>query len=134
MYTNTKSKGDEAELQILLKLKRLGYAVSIPFGENQPYDLVVETPKGGLHRVQVRWVGWKKDVLEVPLRIVSKNYHRTLDLKRVDWFAVWDGEDAFFISTSEMKGLKAAFSIRREAPKNGQKKRIRYAEDYRLPP
>lgn len=31
-----------------------GYSVSIPLAENQPYDLIVDSPEHGFQRVQVK--------------------------------------------------------------------------------
>jgi hypothetical protein len=56
---NTKQIGDTSEAMILAALIKRGYTVSIPFGDNDPYDLVVETDRG-LHRVQVK-TGWLED-------------------------------------------------------------------------
>lgn len=130
-YANTKSKGDEAELQVLLFLKRNGYAVSLPFGENAPYDLVAESPKGSLHRLQVRWCNWKNGALSLSLRKVSKNYARTLDRKRIDAFIAWDGETAFVIPTKDTMGCRAEFRIRDGGTRNGQSKGVRRADHYR---
>lgn len=50
---NTKKKGDIAETAILKKLVQKEYRVSIPWGENAPYDLIVDI-QGILGRVQCR--------------------------------------------------------------------------------
>ena len=127
---NTKDKGDEAELSVLVFLKRHGYSVSIPFGENAPYDLVAESPTGIVYRVQVRWSTWKNDTLGIRLRCVSKNYCRTIDRTRIDVFAVWDGESPYFVPCSETMTSANEISLRRTVPKNGQKSNIRFARDY----
>jgi hypothetical protein len=56
---STKQAGDASEATVLATLIDLGYTVSIPFGDNDPYDLVVETDRG-LVRVQVK-TGWLED-------------------------------------------------------------------------
>lgn len=129
-YQNSKVKGDDAELEVLLWLKKRGFSVAIPFGENQPYDLVIESPAHQLYRVQVRRVSWRNDVLEIPLRVGSKNYWRTLDLSRIDVFAVWDGEQPYFIRTELMRKCRATFSIRRKQARNKQAVGIRFADDF----
>lgn len=130
-YENTKVKGDEGELEVLCYLKRRGYSVALPFGENAPYDLIVESPSGRLYRLQVRWASWTNGVLPLRLRIVSKNYSKTIDQDRIDIFALWDGKDAYFIPTAHTKGYRSNLHLRRTPPKNNQKKRIRMASDYR---
>lgn len=56
---NTKQTGDETEAQIIAALIEHGYSVSIPFGDNDRYDLVVDT-EHGLRRVQCK-TGWIED-------------------------------------------------------------------------
>ena len=131
MYENTKAKGDAAELAVLCFLKNNGYAVSIPFGENAPYDMVVESPTHQLYRIQVRWATWKKNVLCLSLRMVSKNYCKTLDLSRIDAFVAWDGTETYIVPGKALRGYQSAFRLRKSPPKNGQKKRIHMAADYK---
>ena len=131
-YDNSKSKGASAELEVACWLKRNGYSVSFPFGENAPNDLIVESQAGKLYRVQVRCASWKKDTLTLSLRIVSKNYSRTIDRERVDTFVIWSDEGEAFVIPSYMTLENGAeFRIRRSAPRNGQKKGVRLAETFR---
>ncbi|SFL22708.1 PD-(D/E)XK endonuclease [Halogranum rubrum] len=53
---NTKQRGDETEATALAELVSRGLSVSIPFGDNDPYDLVVDVD-GGLFRLQCK-TGW----------------------------------------------------------------------------
>jgi len=130
-YNNTKSEGDIAELSALFNFSKNGYLVSIPYGENCPYDLIVESPTRRLYRIQVRKTTWKKNgVLEVPIRTISKNHVRTIDLSRIEAFAVFDGTDLYIVPIKDFKNCTAAFSLRRTETKNKQKKNIRMARDY----
>lgn len=130
-HSNTKTKGDLAELEVISFLVRNGYKVSIPYGENAPYDLVVESPTHHLYRVQVRSSCWKQEVLTLSLRVVSKNYTKTLDRSRIEVFALFDGESVFLIPTQHTESCVAAFSIRRTLPLNKQTVGIRHADTYR---
>ncbi|SEO65971.1 PD-(D/E)XK endonuclease [Halorientalis persicus] len=56
---NTKDRGDTTEARIIHALIARGYSVSIPFGDNDSYDLVVDSTPG-LHRVQCK-TGWIED-------------------------------------------------------------------------
>ncbi|MCU4744028.1 group I intron-associated PD-(D/E)XK endonuclease [Halobacteria archaeon AArc-m2/3/4] len=56
---NTKQTGDETEAKIIAALISRGYSVSIPFGDNDRYDLILETGTE-LHRVQCK-TGWIED-------------------------------------------------------------------------
>jgi hypothetical protein len=131
IYENTKSKGDLAEIQFIALLMRNGYKVSIPFGENGPYDVVTESPTGKLYRVQVRWCSWHSGRIDVRLRVVSKNYSRTIDMARIDTFAVYDGTDFYIIPTEDLKHCTAVFSLRDAPPANNQKKNVTFASEYR---
>lgn len=48
-----KIKGDKTEAIILAELIKKGYNVSIPFGENQRYDLIIDM-NGVLERIQCK--------------------------------------------------------------------------------
>ena len=50
---NPKAKGEISEAAVLARLVDQGYPVSIPFGNNQRYDFIVETGKA-LVRVQCK--------------------------------------------------------------------------------
>ncbi len=56
---NTKQTGDETEARIIAALIEYDYSVSIPFGDNDRYDLIVDT-ESGLRRVQYK-TGWVED-------------------------------------------------------------------------
>lgn len=47
------ASGDPHETRVLHKLVQMGYSVSIPFSDSEPYDLVVEVD-GDLLKVQVK--------------------------------------------------------------------------------
>ena len=53
---NKKAKGDLAELAVAADLRRRGFKIAIPFGEDWNYDLVVERSEDvPLERVQVKY-------------------------------------------------------------------------------
>lgn len=53
---NTKQTGDETEIKIMAALIASGYTVSVPFGDNERYDLVLDTGSS-FERVQCK-TGW----------------------------------------------------------------------------
>jgi hypothetical protein len=129
-YDNTKKKGDMAELTALVYFANLGFTVSTPFGENAPYDIIVEASNKKLYRVQVRYCSWKNNALNLSLRMVSKNYNKTLDRSRIDIFFLWDGFTAYIVPVEETMTCKATFTMRKTVPRNGQTQGIRFASDY----
>jgi hypothetical protein len=56
---NTKQVGDISEIMVLAELVKRDYTVSVPFGDNDPYDLIVDI-EDELYRVQVK-TGWIED-------------------------------------------------------------------------
>ena len=56
--SNTKDTGDVTEARIIHELIATGYSVSIPFGDNDRYDLVVDAG-AQLLRVQCK-TGWRE--------------------------------------------------------------------------
>ena len=51
---NTKRVGTISEAAVIMRFVKLGYRVSLPFGESTPYDLIVESPNDTLFRIQVK--------------------------------------------------------------------------------
>lgn len=47
-------KGEFTEATVVAELKRRGIPVSMPFGDNERYDVIVETPRGELVTLQVK--------------------------------------------------------------------------------
>lgn len=100
-------KGDLTEAVVITELKRREIPVSVPFGDNERYDLVVETPDASFLRVQVK-TGW---LTEGVVQFHGKSQHTNASGNTyayydgdVDYFAVycheldqlyWVGEDEF---------------------------------------
>lgn len=96
--TNTKQTGDETEVRIMAALIESGYSVSIPFGDNDKYDLVLDTGSE-LLRVQCK-TGWIEDDV-VRFKTASKT---TADGEVT--MAGYDGEiDAFAVRCDELNEL-----------------------------
>lgn len=51
--SNTKQVGDETEARVLTELVSNGFSVSVPFGDNDKYDLIVDDD-GQLYRIQCK--------------------------------------------------------------------------------
>ena len=56
----THRKGDLTEAVLIAELMKRSIPVSVPFGDNERYDIVTETPGGGLLKLQVK-TGWMAD-------------------------------------------------------------------------
>ena len=79
---NTKRIGTIGEAAIVYRFTKLGFRVSIPFGENSPYDLIVESPDGRLFRIQVKTGRIRSGALL--FSAVSSHWHRGRPASRYD--------------------------------------------------
>jgi len=126
---NTNRKGDIAELAVAKKFLELGYHVSIPFGDDTPYDLIVDMD-GELKRVQVKYLKpTKYDVLNFRLHSDSgKPYKETTDL-----MAGYnpDNGQIYLINPNNFVAEKMV-SLRLIKPKNNQVQGVNLAENYML--
>jgi hypothetical protein len=133
-YRNTKHKGDAAEAAVLAALVKNGYNVLVPFGDNLRYDLCVDLD-GKIIRIQVK-TGRLQDGCIV-FSACSSQAHRGKGSRSykggIELFGVWYPEDdsVYFVSPEDI-GSKQG-SLRVFVPKNGQKKKIRWAKDYAFP-
>ena len=57
---NVNTKGKITELEILTHITKLGYSVSIPFGDKDKYDQIWDI-NGKLIKVQIKTCRWKDD-------------------------------------------------------------------------
>jgi hypothetical protein len=82
---NTKDKGDISEAMVQARYIELGYTVLTPFGENDRYDFVLEDPREGFIRVQVKTARSVDDNrIEVQVRssceYSKEDYHGDVDV------------------------------------------------------
>lgn len=131
-----KQKGDLAELMVAADLRRRGYTVAIPFGEDSDYDLVVDR-RGNLERVQVKYSTSDGEVITVRCRSHSLTNGRVRSTKRyttatIDWLAIYDpvSNRIFYVPAAELGDGKAMLHLRLTSPRNGQRSGIRWCEDY----
>ena len=139
--TDTKSVGELSQAIILARLAEVGYVVSIPFGENQRYDLVIEDGDARFYRVQCK-TGWLSQGC-IDFNTSSNYYHHPrmkekVDYRRrdyqgqIDFFAVYAPEikKVYLVPVDHVSSTEGR--LRLEPPKNNQVKNIRWAQDYEL--
>jgi hypothetical protein len=133
-----KQLGDSAELAVALDLRRRGYRVSFPYGEDCAYDLVVDRD-GVLERVQVKHTRSDGEVVIVRCRSQSLTNGKVRVTKRytaktIDWLAVYDATTGccFYVPAGELAGGRSELRLRLAAARNGQRHGIRDARDYAL--
>lgn len=135
MELNSKQKGNLTELQCLTAFYEQGCHVSLPYGENSRYDMIVDV-NGKLLRVQVKTSSLKKEdenAIEFSCRSTRVNSQGTVSNKytsdEIDYFATfWKGV-CYLIPITECSVSK---TLRFAPPKSGQIKGISFAKDYEL--
>ena len=98
MELNSKQKGNLTELQCLTSFYEQGCHVSLPYGENSRYDMIVDV-NGKLLKVQVRTASLRKEdenAIEFSCRSTRVNSQGTISNKytpdEIDYFATfWKG-------------------------------------------
>ena len=134
---NSKEIGNLTELQCITYLYSLGYDVSIPFGNSQKYDLILDC-KGHLYKVQVKHANThynengEADSFCFKVRWQghnTKGYTNTRYSKEdIDFFCTFFDGKAYLVPVEESSG--ALKTLRLITPKNCQIKNINFAEDY----
>ncbi len=128
---DTKRIGDRSEIEVLTALARTGYLVSVPFGENQRYDLIAEK-NNTLLRIQVKTGRLRKGA--ILFKCHSTHSHRNGVSCRgyageVEAFGVFcpDLEAVFLVPVQD---VSFHASLRWLPAKNGQNRAVRWAKPY----
>lgn len=131
---NTKERGETTEAIVLAELKKRGYNVAKPFGENTPYDLIVDDD-GELKKAQVK-TAWEDDG-RVKFNCIStrSNYRESTaeDYEgKIDSFIVYAPclESLFEVPIEDAN--KSSMALRYTETGNGQSANINWVDDYRI--
>lgn len=132
MPAKTTEKGEIGEAMVIADLMRQGHDIAIPFGHNQPYDLIVIRKEDGrLEKVQVKYNAGDGKIVKVKVVSTSAWVRHTYTPKEVDWIAVYDATvDRCFYVHSEVWGGQKSLNLRLVPTANGQEKFIRFADSY----
>lgn len=129
---NSKEIGNVTEQQCITGLYEQGCDISIPFGNSQKYDLIMDY-NGKLYKVQVKHANVKADdAISVKTRWQSHNsngYKYTSYTKDdVDFFATYYNGIVYLIPIEECCSTEKI--LRLISAKNNQKTGINLASDY----
>lgn len=130
-----KDVGDRSQLAAMLGLRQAGYAIFTAVGENTRADFVIDDGER-LFRVQCKTGRLRRGV--VAFRACSSYAHhqnpasRARDyLGQIDYFAIYCPETAgVYLVPIKDAALTAQGYLRIDAPRNAQRRRIRYADPY----
>lgn len=130
---DSKQKGNITELEVLTYITKLGYQVSIPFGDRERYDQIWDI-KGKLLRVQVktsRLIDDERSGIKFSCRsntkVGGKIQHARYTKDEIDYFATFFEGKCYVVPVEQTSTEK---TLRFKPPKNGQKKGISLAEHY----
>jgi len=132
---DTKSVGDASEAMMISVLVRMGFLVSIPFGENHRYDLVAEMD-GLLKRIQVKTGRLRKGV--VLFNCCSTHGHRGHPSRpytenEIDYYGVFCPElgSAYLVPVTAVRSTTVG-SLRVRPTTNGQVKHLFWGSTYEI--
>lgn len=115
---NLKAKGDFAELMVAADLRRRGFRIAIPFGEDCDFDLILIGPSW-LERVQVKYA--KSDGAVIRIKCFSHSLtngkirqtkHYTAE--SIDLLAVYDGTSSrcYYVPAAELGSGRSVLHLR----------------------
>jgi hypothetical protein len=132
-----KDVGDRSQLAVMLALRRAGFDLLVPFGENTRYDLVIDDGRA-LSRVQCKTGRLRDGAVRFNVCSCYGHHQRPGESRRgyqgqVDFFGVYCPETAgVYLVPIEELPLKSQAALRVEEPRNNQGLRIRKASDYEI--
>ncbi len=134
--SNAKRVGNICEIVATLKFLKKGWNVSVPYGDNCRYDLIVDKKDGTLYRAQVKSACRPKEknneVISIPLETKNKSGYIRYDSNDVDVFIAVDliTENIYWIPFSDTNNQRV-FKLRLSGGKyntNG----VNWAKDYEI--
>lgn len=124
-------KGDLTESIVITELKKRDIGVSIPFGNNERYDVIVESDTGELYSAQIK-SGWVTDGV---IKFHAKTQHTN---SQGNTYKPYEGDvDLFLVYCEETDGLylvwedefNSSLWLRVEEPEMHHRT-INWAEDF----
>ncbi len=125
-------KGDIAEARVLASLLEANYSVSVPWGDNQRYDLLVDTGTN-IQKVQCKMGRLKNGSIDFSLRSTPGKGKKPKPYgNSVDSYGVYCPETdmCYLVPVEDVKNTGA--SLRVDPLKNNQGKNIRFAKKYEI--
>jgi hypothetical protein len=133
---NTSRRGDETEAILLARLLDCGCSVSVPFGDSDRYDLLVDDD-GYLFRVQCKTGSWVNGAVRFKLYSSTVADGERVDAEytadEVDAYAVYSSETdaAYWVPISETGSGEMRLRVEEPEPK-APRSRLNWAGEYLL--
>lgn len=122
---NTKEKGNIGEAIIISEFVKRGIPVSLPFGDNQRYDLIAEF-NGKLNKIQIKYSDQKEINHSISIPTSSSYNHTTNKIRKkynndVDYIACYIKKwDRCCIIPIKEIGNRSNICIRKEPTKHAK--------------
>lgn len=131
---NTKRISNISEAKVLAKFSEQGWAVLVPWGDTEPYDLVIDRGSG-FESVQVKTARYLPTKEGLEFKTYSMTGGRGYQRTKLQYFGKVDLYAAYFppldsVYLVPVDSSKSSISLRLTATKNNQTKGIRMASDY----
>jgi hypothetical protein len=130
---DSKQKGNITELEVLTYITKLGYQVSIPFGDRERYDQIWDI-NGKLLKIQIKtshYIDEEENGIKFSCRsntkVGGKIQHARYTKDEIDYFATMWNNQCYLVPINECSNEK---TLRLQYPSNGQKQGINLAEYY----
>ena len=131
---NPNIKGTLGEAAVCKDLLQLGYNVFTEFGNHSKVDLIILDENFKTIKIQIKAVQSLNDCVEIysVKNCLNPKYNSIYTIEQVDVFAVYviDKDLVFYVSAKEILQNGKSSKFRFSSSKNGQKKFVRYADDY----
>lgn len=128
--------GLRGEAAIWGRLVKHGYAVLLPCGVNQRYDLVIDDESRGFLRVQCKTGRLKNGAIQVRTCSTRSNTRSARSRGysgEVELFGVYcpENDGVYIVPAGEVP--RREMLLRVDEPRRGQGKHVRWAKKYELP-
>ena len=134
LIMDCKYKGNFTELLCLAAFTKLGYQVSVPYGDHARYDFIADI-NGKLYKIQCKTARKEKDgVYLFSCRSTSANHSRaasrSYSKNEIDFFATTIDNRCYLVPIEETSRYEK--KLRFVEPKNKQKVGVSLAKYYEL--
>ena len=131
----TKDIGNKAEAMYIAEFLKYGIPISIPFGNSEPYDIIIKT-KDGFKSVQIKHATYKNGcVVAYPKKFIGYNKKFCVTYEGLcDYIGLWCEEiNKFYLLSMEECGHRKTLMLRVKPPEHGNKiSTIVWADKYEL--
>ena len=134
MKINSKTVGEMSEAVCMTELLKKNIPVSLPWGDNQPYDMIMDY-NGKLYKLQCKTARTviENETFLIPTCSIHSNMYNTYKSSYeglIDFFISFYQNEIYLIPIE--KATKSEFRMRLAPCKNNQTKGINFASDYKL--